>query len=127
MIDLIGHVINKYEFNKKDETLSLTVDNDKVFLIKVEGDCCSTGKFIGVGDDYDLCLPQRVSKVEKSSGEFSVGSDSYVVYEETLVFENGKKLNIVYDNYSNGYYGSSLDTYYDGKRLWEFPKNVPSA
>ena len=119
MIDLIGHTLNKAEYNDEEQTLSLTVDNDKIFLLKVEGDCCSVGKFIGTSSDWDLDLPQKIVDSRERSESFRDGE--YKVYEETLVLENGREFKIVYDNKSNGYYGSSLDAYYNGERLREFP------
>lgn len=121
MIDLVGHTINKIEFNEDEQTVSLTVDGDKVFLIKVEGDCCSTGKLIGVSDNFCLDLPKKVVGTETRNEKFET-DDFYQVYQDTLILENGQKINIVYDNRSNGYYGSSLETYYNGNQLWEFPE-----
>lgn len=116
MLGLIGHVLNKVDFNEEDQTLSLTVDNDKVFLIKVNGDCCSSGKFIGASSDYDLDLPQKITGVKEREESFDAG-DVYRVYEETYTLDNGRALTIVYDNRSNGYYGSGLDVYYGEKRV----------
>lgn len=122
MIDLVGHILNKAEYNGEDQSLSLTVDGDKVFLLKVEGYCCSDGKFIGVTSSFRLELPSKVIATKKETTDFDVDSDCYRVYEETLVLENGKELKIVYDNMSNGYYGSNLAAYYGGKMLYGFPK-----
>lgn len=120
MIDLKGHILNKFSFDQEDQTLSLTLDGDKVFLIKVEGDCCSVGKFIGLTSDYRLSLPQKVVETEERSESFKEGE--YTVYEQTYVLENGEKFTITYDNESNGYYGSSLGAYYNGELLWDFPE-----
>lgn len=117
MLNLIGHTIDKVVYNAEEQTLSLTVDGDKIFLIRVEGDCCSTGKFLGVKEPWDL--PSKVVSSENTSASFQDGE--YQVYEQVLTLENGNKLSILYDNESNGYYGSSLDAYYNGERLWDFP------
>lgn len=124
MIDLIGHTLNKVVFNEEEGTLSLTIDNDKMFLIKVEGDCCSVGKFIGVTSEYRLDLPSKIASEKERTESFDVDSESYQVYEQTYVLENGQEFKIVYDNMSNGYYGSSLDAYYKGEKLWDFPQEV---
>ena len=124
MIDLVGHTLNAVVFNSEEQTLSLTVDGDKIFLLRVEGDCCSTGKFLGVKDSYDL--PAKITAQHDRSESFQDGE--YQVYETVLELENGGKITINYDNESNGYYGSTLDAYYNGERLWDFPveeaKNV---
>lgn len=122
MIDLIGHVLNKADYNDEEKVLALTIDGDKVFLIKVEAECCSEGKFIGATSKYNLNLPSKIVGLKERSVSFDVDSDEYTVYEETYVLENGKELKIVYDNMSNGYYGSSLEAYYNGKKLWDFPE-----
>lgn len=124
MIDLIGHTLNKVAFNKDEQIISLTIDGDKVFLIKVEGDCCSSGEFIGVTSEWNLDLPSKIVELKERRESFDAGSNSYQVYEDTYTLENGKTLTITYDNMSNGYYGSSLEAYYAGERLWEFPKNT---
>lgn len=118
MIDFIGHILNAAVYNSEEQTLSLTLDNDKIFLIKVEGDCCSTGKFLDVKEPYDL--PSKIVRTEETSATFRDGE--YQVYEEVLILENGQKLTINYDNESNGYYGSSLDVYYNNEKMWDFPK-----
>lgn len=125
MIDFIGHTLNKVVYNSEEQTLSLTLDNDKVFLIKVEGDCCSTGKFLGVKTPYESDLPSKIVSTEETSASFQDGE--YQVYEQVLVLENGEKLTINYDNESNGYYGSSLDAYYGNERVWEFPTETEAA
>lgn len=122
MLDLVGHTIDKVVYNLEEQTLSLTVDGDKVFLVKVEGDCCSTGKFLGIREPWDL--PSKVVRTEETSASFQDGE--YQVYEQILHFESGGKLTILYDNESNGYYGSSLDVYYNGERLWDFPAKEDS-
>lgn len=122
MIDLIGHTLNKVEYNSEEQILSLTIDNNKVFLLRVEGDCCSTGKFLGVKEPYSSDLPSKIVEAHDRSESFQDGE--YQVYETVLVLENGQKITINYDNESNGYYGSSLDAYYNGERLWEFPTEV---
>lgn len=119
MIDFKGHTLNKVDYNSEEQTLSLTIDNDKIFLLKVEGDCCSTGKFLGVKEPYSSDLPQKI--VEQTDRSESFQDGEYQVYESILHLENGEKVTINYDNESNGYYGSSLDAYYGGERLWDFP------
>lgn len=122
MIDLIGHVLNKADYNDEEKVLALTVDGDKVFLIKVEGECCSEGKFLGATSAYSLDLPSKIVDLKERNESFDVNYGEYTVYEEIYVLENGKELKIVYDNMSNGYYGSSLGAYYNGKKMWGFPK-----
>lgn len=125
MIDLIGHTLNAVAYNDEDKTLSITLDGDKIFLIKVEGDCCSVGKFISATDGWRLDLPSKIVELKERKEHFDAGSDSsYQVYEDTYVLENGKTFTILYDNMSNGYYGSSLQAYYDGKLVWKFPQAV---
>lgn len=124
MINLIGHILDKAEFNEEDQTLSLTIDNDKVFLLKVEGDCCSTGKFITAGEaDWRTELPQKIVDVQERGESFSTEDVTYRVYETRLQLENGQSFNIIYDNTSNGYYGSDLDTYYKGEQIYGFPSD----
>lgn len=122
MIDLVGHILNKIDFNREEQTLSLTVDGDKVFLIKVEGDCCSIGKFIIADGNWGLDLPSKIVGLKERNERFDADSEVYQVYEDTYSLENGKEFKIVYDNMSNGYYGSSLEVYYNSEKLWEFPK-----
>lgn len=121
-LSFIGHTLNELSFNEEEKTLSLTLDGDKVFLLKVEADCCSQGKFIGLSEQYALNLPSKIVDIKEKSANFNAGDDFYQVYQETWILENGCKLNIVYDNLSNGYYGSSLDAFYGGEIMWEFPK-----
>lgn len=120
MIDLKGHTLNKIAFNESDQTLSLTLDESKIFLIKVEGDCCSSGKFIGTSSEYDLHLPSKIVEEESERNEMfeNIGSGLYQVYEKVYVLENGNKFKIVYDNESNGYYGSNLASYYDDEEVY---------
>lgn len=116
MLDFVGHTINKVVYNSEEQTLSLTVDGDKIFLIRVEGDCCSTGKFLGVQNPYNL--PRKVVEQTERSESFQHGE--YQVYETTLKLDDESEIMILYDNESNGYYGSSLETYYGDKRLWDW-------
>ena len=125
MIDLIGHTINKVVYNEEEQTLSLTVDDNKIFLIEVEADCCSSGKFLSVDEPYDL--PSKVVSEEDRQETFDRNYGDYTIYQRTLTLENGNKIYILYDNESNGYYGSSLDAYYNGERLWEFPTVVQQS
>lgn len=122
MIDFTGHILNKYEYNEQEQTLSLTIDGDKVFLLKVEGDCCSTGKFTGVSRDWIYGLPQRIVEIKDRSESFRGGE--YQVYETTFVLENGEKFSVTFDNESNGYYGSTLESYYNDERLWSYPAEI---
>lgn len=123
MIDLTGHILNKVVLNTEEDTLSLTVDGDKIFLIKVDADCCSSGKFLGATDDWQLGLPSKITSINGRSESFKDGEyQVYQVYEDVYTLENGHEFKVTYDNESNGYYGSSLEAYYNGERLWKFPK-----
>ena len=121
MIDrLVGHTLNKFEFNYEDETISITIDGDKVYLIKVDADCCSSGKFLGVGYIYDDDLPSKIVSCEEVNQQTDLPSDGlYQVYSHKLTLENGEQILIVYDNKSNGYYGSSLEIYYEGSKDYD--------
>lgn len=109
MNELKGHIINKVVLNKEDQVLSLTVDGNKTYLIKVYADCCSTGKFL---NEPLLGLPSEVVDIKEESVSIDIGGDVYQVYTETLIDKDGNKIVIAYDNLSNGYYGSSLEGYY---------------
>lgn len=122
MIDFKGHTLDKVVYNDEEKTLSLTLDGDKIFLIKVDADCCSSGDFLRVDEPYSL--PSKIVSVEDTSAQFDTNGGTYAVYQETLTLENGDKLRILYDNDSNGYYGSSLEAYYGNEKVWEFPEEV---
>lgn len=125
MNELIGHTLNKVVYNDEEKTLSLTIDNDKIFLIKVYADCCSSGDFLKVDEPYSL--PSKIVSIEEKTAEFDSNGGSYQVYQEVVILENGEKLYILYDNDSNGYYGSSLQAYYNGEQVYEFPKEEEAA
>ncbi len=112
------HILTALSYNEDEQTISLTIDDNKIFLIKLVGDCCSEGKFIGVSDSYRFELPQKIVEVTDRKEEFQDGE--YKVSEYTLVLEDKGKIRIAYDNKSNGYYGSSLDVYYGGERVYNF-------
>lgn len=116
MIDLIGHELNAINYNEEDKTLSLTIDGDKVYLIKVEGDCCSHGKFLGISTGLGIKFPQKIVDLKERCEDFGLDGEVYRVYEDTYKLENGDSFVILYDNISNGYYGSSLEAYYQEEK-----------
>lgn len=112
MNKLKGHTLNKVVLNEDKTELILTLDDDKCYILKVHSECCSEGGFVAVTQEW-LGLPQKIVNVEETKEIDKKYTDELrQIYTKTLTLENGKKVNIVYDNISNGYYGSSLDGYY---------------
>jgi hypothetical protein len=108
---LKGHIFTSYIFSETENTLSLTIDNDKIYLIILVPDCCSNGKFLYKNEEGGF--PDKVnSRITAIEGFTYDINDYYKVYSITFKLENHYDFSFVYDNTSNGYYGTNLKAYY---------------